>query len=80
MEKRCLQECEDVWRGDAYLIRSKVVILHDVGQRRAQIDVNRATAQEGLKLEGSHQARAEIQRLYEEVNTDPSALLQTYYE
>ena len=80
MEKRCLQECEDVWRGDAYLIRSKVVILHDVGQRRAQIDVNRATAQEGLKLEGSHQARAEIQSLYEEVNTDPSALLQTYYE
>jgi hypothetical protein len=66
--------------GDAHLFRSKVVIIHDVGQPRAQIDVNRATAQVGLKLEGPRKARAEIQRLYEEVNTDPSALLQTYHE
>jgi hypothetical protein len=80
MEKRYLQEAEDVWCGDAHLFRSKVGIIHDVGQRRAQIDVNRATAQVGLKLEGPRKARAEIQRLYEEVNTDPSALLQTYHE
>jgi uncharacterized phage infection (PIP) family protein YhgE len=50
------------------------------GQRRAQIDVNRATAQVGMKLDGLRKARAEIQRLFEEVNTDPSALLQTYHE
>jgi hypothetical protein len=50
------------------------------GQKLAQIDVNRANAQVGIKLEGLRKARAEVQRLYEAANADPSAVLHAYNE